>query len=134
MRETTPKPAAHLRAGQQAEERACAFLVAQGLTIVERNVRVPGGEIDIVARDGAVLVFVEVRWRRTRGFGGALASLGWRKRERMAHAAQVYLMRFRTPPACRLDALCCDGVEAPAPRSQHDAPSPSDHWHWVRGL
>ena len=55
------KLAPHLLRGQAGERRAAAYLKAQGLTIVANNIRSRYGEIDLIARDGAVLVFVEVR-------------------------------------------------------------------------
>jgi Holliday junction resolvase-like predicted endonuclease len=58
-------------AGARAEDLAAAFLVARGLAIVERNFHCRRGEIDIIARDGEMLVFVEVRLRSRRDFGGA---------------------------------------------------------------
>ena len=58
------KLAPHLLRGQAGERRAAAYLKAQGLSIVANNIRSRYGEIDLIARDGAVLVFVEVRSRR----------------------------------------------------------------------
>ena len=70
-------------AGARAEALAAAFLVARGLAIVERNFRCRRGEIDIIARDGETLVFVEVRLRSRRDFGGAAASITSGKRARI---------------------------------------------------
>jgi len=61
--------------GARAEELAARHLEQHGLAIVARNVRNRFGEIDIVARDGAVLVFVEVRLRRSGAYGGAAGSI-----------------------------------------------------------
>lgn len=91
--------------GARAEDAACAFLVRQGLAIVARNVRSRYGEIDIVARDGGVLVFVEVRLRSSRAFGGAASSITAAKRARLVAAAQSYLAGLRSEPECRIDAL-----------------------------
>ena len=84
--------------GRAAEAIAAEHLSGHGLAIVERNVRSRHGEIDIVARDGDTLVFVEVRLRRPGRFGGAAGSITAAKRARMTAAAGEYLARLsRTP-------------------------------------
>ncbi len=98
-----------LAQGSAAEDRALAYLQSQGLVLVERNVRSRRGEIDLVMRDGSVLVFVEVRFRRSASHGGAAASIGATKQARMWHTAELYLQRRRLPAACRFDAVCIDG-------------------------
>lgn len=95
--------------GALAEDRALDYLLAQGLVLVERNVRSRRGEIDLVMRDGATLVFVEVRQRSGTRFGGAAASIGPAKQARLWRAAQVFLLRHPSAPACRFDAVCIDG-------------------------
>jgi putative endonuclease len=95
--------------GDAAEERALLFLQAQGLTLVERNFRCKGGEIDLVMRDGGSLVFVEVRKRADTRHGGAAASVTARKQARLIVAAQLFLQRYRMPPACRFDVIAIDG-------------------------
>lgn len=96
--------------GRAAEDRALAYLQQQGLQLVERNVRWRHGEIDLVMRDGATLVFVEVRQRASQRFGGAAASIGAAKRARLWRSAQYFLRRYSAPPPCRFDALCIDGA------------------------
>lgn len=98
-------------AGGDAEDSAAQFLARHGLVMVARNYRTRLGEIDLVARDREVLVFVEVRMRRGASFGGALESITARKRSRIAAAARQYLMRFRREPACRFDVVCLGGSE-----------------------
>jgi putative endonuclease len=95
--------------GDAAEQRALLFLQAQGLTLVERNFRCKGGEIDLVMRDGGSLVFVEVRKRADTRHGGAAASVTARKQARLIVAAQLFLQRYRMPPACRFDVIAIDG-------------------------
>jgi putative endonuclease len=95
--------------GRQAEDRALAYLLRQGLVLIERNARSRRGEIDLVMRDAGTLVFVEVRQRRHRRFGGAAASIVATKQARLWRAAEVYLLRFAHPPPCRFDAICIDG-------------------------
>ena len=98
-------------AGDAAEDRVLAHLLGQGLKLVARNYRTPhrgGGEIDLVMRDGATLVFVEVRKRASRAFGGAAASVSAPKQRRIVFAARHFLMRWPEPPPCRFDVV---GVE-----------------------
>jgi putative endonuclease len=98
-------------AGTRAEKLAAQFLAARGLTIVERNFRRRCGEIDLVARHGDTLVFVEVRLRRSRGYGGAAASITAAKRARLVAAANLYLARLRDAPPCRFDAILLDALD-----------------------
>jgi putative endonuclease len=101
--------------GAAFEARAQEFLQRQRqrLRFVARNVACRGGEIDLVMsdRDGA-LVFVEVRARAQRHYGGAAASVGWRKKQRIVRAARHYLATRaatnhgpRDEPACRFDVI-----------------------------
>jgi putative endonuclease len=94
-----------------AEAVAARFLAGRGLTIVARNFRCRRGEIDLVARDGATLVFVEVRLRRGASHGGAGESITAAKRARLVAAAQFYLLRVPGPPPCRFDAILLDGLD-----------------------
>ena len=91
--------------GQRAESDAERFLEAQGLTLVARNWRCRFGEIDLVMRDGATLVFVEVRMRSRRDFGGAAASVDAAKQKKLLAAARQYLAGLRTVPPCRFDVV-----------------------------
>ena len=77
--------------GDRGEERAAAFLEAQGYRILERNYRCPLGEVDLIARDGATVVFVEVKARPT--MAEAAMSISTTKRERMSRAARHWLAR-----------------------------------------
>lgn len=94
--------------GKAAEDAAADFLIGQGLRLVARNWRCKGGEIDLILRDGATLVFVEVRARAGHRFGGAAASIDGRKQARLLHAARCYLAELPAPPPCRFDALLFD--------------------------
>jgi putative endonuclease len=96
--------------GAAAEALAERFLSAQGLTIVQRNYRCRGGEIDLVARDGATLVFVEVRLRGNRNFGTAAESITTAKLRRLRLAARHYLGRLGHEPPCRFDAVLLDSL------------------------
>jgi len=94
--------------GREAEHRAMRFLQTQSLRTVARNHRCRGGEIDLVMRDADVLVFVEVRLRRSRHYGGALASVDTRKQRRLIIAAQHYLQNHPWPGPCRFDVVGID--------------------------
>lgn len=99
------------RRGVAAEALAASFLLSQGLAIAHRNYHCRFGEIDLVARDGATLVFVEVRQRRSDSFGGAAASITAAKRARLAAAARHYIARYRTIPPCRFDVVLIQGEQ-----------------------
>jgi putative endonuclease len=97
--------------GARAEALAAAYLMRRGLTIVGRNFRTRFGEIDLVARDGATLVFIEVRMRRSARYGGAVESITAAKRARLVAAARGYLATLSNEPACRFDAILMQGLE-----------------------
>jgi putative endonuclease len=97
--------------GQHAENLAALFLQQQGLKLVARNYRCRFGEIDLVARDGKTLVFVEVRMRASDRFGGAAASITAGKRHKLLRTARHYLAGTTRTPACRFDALLVNGAD-----------------------
>ena len=99
------------RRGEPYENLAAAFLEGQGLRVLERNYRCRFGEIDLVARSGTVLVFVEVRARRSAAFGGAAGSITGAKRRRLLAAARHYIVRRRVAGACRFDVVLLQGDE-----------------------
>jgi putative endonuclease len=94
--------------GREAEARAEAYLAGRGQRLLERNFRVRGGEIDLVMRDGAVVVFVEVRQRSRADFGGAGASITTAKQRRIILAARHWLARHGDAD-CRFDCVLIDG-------------------------
>ena len=102
--------------GRDAEGIAERFLSRRGLMLVSRNYRCRRGEIDLVMRDTDVLVFVEVRRRSTRAFGGGLDSVDARKRARLVAAAEHYLMvnRIGDDRPCRFDVVAIDGPSSSA--------------------
>jgi putative endonuclease len=97
--------------GAEAEALAAEYLQSRGLAIVKRNYRCRGGEIDLIARDGATLVFVEVRLRTSSAFGGARASITAVKRRRLKFAAGLFLSGLAREPPCRFDAVLLDGLD-----------------------
>jgi putative endonuclease len=99
------------RNGRHAEDVAAAFLQNRGLKLVARNYRCRFGEIDLIARDGKTLIFVEVRMRSSDGFGGAAASITAAKRGKLLRTARHYLSATARAPACRFDALLVKGAD-----------------------
>jgi putative endonuclease len=97
--------------GARAEAMAAEYLMRKGLTIVARNFRTRFGEIDLIARDGALLVFVEVRMRRSAAHGGAAESITPRKRTRLVAAANGYLAMLGREPPCRFDAILMGSLD-----------------------
>jgi putative endonuclease len=104
-----------------AEEAAANFLARQGLEIVARNYRTRMGEIDLVARDGTTLVFVEVRMRSSDRCGGGAESIGPGKQRRIVAAARQYLSRLRREPPCRFDVVTLDSGSPEWLRAAFDA-------------
>jgi len=98
-----------IETGRKAEELAAAYLQSKGLSVVERNFRAKVGEIDIIAKDGDEIVFVEVRARATKDFGGAAASVSGAKRRKLIRAAALWLQARGWDGACRFDVVALDG-------------------------
>ena len=99
--------------GISGEDLACAELQRRGYAIVERRYRTRFGEIDIIAKDGLTIVFVEVKARKTQEFGGAAAAMtGWKQR-RIARMAVAYLacQNLHDCP-CRFDVVAIDFNES----------------------
>jgi putative endonuclease len=80
-----------LSLGRWGEEQAVAFLRKSGLKILERNYRVPVGEIDIIAKSSDWLIFVEVKTRRSTAFGLPQEAVGLRKQRQIIRTAQCYM-------------------------------------------
>ena len=121
---TPARTSGNKAAGDAAEDRALSHLLDAGLRLVARNYRTPGrggGEIDLVMRDGATLVFVEVRRRSRADFGGAAASVGWTKQRRIVFAARHFLLRLSTQPPCRFDVVAVDDGRLQWVRAAFDA-------------
>lgn len=106
--------------GDVVEAAALAHLQAHGLQLLARNAQARGGEIDLVMLEGDVVVFVEVRYRGSSAFGGGIASIDSRKRRKLVHAAQVFLMRNPklAHAPCRFDVVDASGAPA----------TPELHW------
>lgn len=92
--------------GKTGEDLACAELERRGYAIIARRYRRRGGEIDIVSRDGATIVFVEVKARESRDFGLAAEAVTPFKRHRITQLARDYMTRYRLSACpCRFDVV-----------------------------
>ena len=92
--------------GAAAETLAVEYLVGQGYRVLQRNFRCAGGEVDIIADEAGVLCFVEVRSRENDRHGDPLETIGPRKRQRIIHAARIYIGTLTGPwPQMRFDAV-----------------------------
>ena len=92
--------------GRRGEDLACSELEKRGYVIVDRRFRTRCGELDIVARDGGVLVFIEVKARSGINFGTPFESVTWKKRQRLSQMAASYLfVRRLAGVACRFDVV-----------------------------
>ena len=106
--------------GQAGESAAEEYLRRKGYRIVARNLRSPLGELDLVAEDGQVLVFVEVKARRTDAFGGAIHAVDHRKQEKLIQLAAQYLARHHIKDRlCRFDVVLLQGSDATVPKIEH---------------
>jgi putative endonuclease len=100
--------------GKRGEDLACDELRRLGYTILDRRFRTRSGELDIVARDGNVVVFVEVKARSTGNFGHAFESVTRQKRHRLSRMAASYLFVKRlSGVACRFDVVAVTGSAEP---------------------
>lgn len=101
------------KTGSRYEDIAAEYLKRQGYEIVERNFRDRLGEIDIIAREGRYLVFVEVKYRRDIKSGYPEEAVFWQKQQRIRHTASYYLYRhgYRNDVPCRFDVVSIVGEE-----------------------
>ena len=94
--------------GRAGEDAAAALLEAHGYRIVGRNVRLPGGELDIIARDGETVVFVEVKARAGATYGSAVRAVDARKRARLRALASDWLQIAAPRARARFDVVTFD--------------------------
>jgi putative endonuclease len=98
-----------LSLGRTGEELAAAHLKGIKYKIIERNYRCPLGEMDIIAREKGNLVFVEVKTRATKDFGGPAAAVNERKQRQLSRVALMYLNQKRLKDiAARFDVVAVD--------------------------
>jgi putative endonuclease len=100
--------------GRTSEIYAAEHLTRQGYRILERNYRTRMGEIDIIARHGDTLVFVEVKARKSHEFGPSKYAVTSRKQQRLARTAQYYLKSTRQlNRKARFDVVAIDFEDGP---------------------
>lgn len=99
------------RTGTAYEAIAADYLKSQGYEILKQNYRCKSGEIDLIAKDGRYLVFVEVKYRTTGEKGAAVAAVDHRKQRIISRVAAFYLIQNRLPEdmPCRFDVVAIDG-------------------------
>ena len=99
--------------GTQYESMAVQYLTEAGYHILERNFRCRTGEIDIIAKDGAYLVFVEVKYRASAACGSALEAVDYRKQQSILRVSQYYMVShgYGTQTNCRFDVVAIQGTE-----------------------
>ena len=93
--------------GNEKEELAAAYLKEQGVQMLDKNFYFHGGELDLVAKDGEYLCFIEVKYRRNSRFGSPEAAVTTAKQRKIIHGAKVYLYQKRYPEEtpCRFDVV-----------------------------
>jgi putative endonuclease len=106
------------RLGREGEDAAVRLLEKAGYAVIARNVRLPGGEIDVIARERDVIAFVEVKARDSRRFGSALAAVDARKRRTLRALAADWLQIAAPGARARFDVVT---VEAGAIRLHRGA-------------
>ena len=110
------------KTGQEQEAKAACFLKTQGYQILEQNYRCKRGEIDLVAREGQYLVFVEVKLRKSDRFAAAAEYVDRRKQERIKSTAQMWLSTHPSGLQPRFDVIeiyAPEGVETRRPKIYH---------------
>jgi len=120
--------------GQSAEDMAEHMLRKKGYRILERNFRVAGGELDLIADDQGILVFVEVKARRSQYLGGAPYAITTRKKQQIIKLASCYLSRHGlTNQHCRFDAILVIGSKEHSRQLTHIEQAfevSSSAWQW----
>jgi putative endonuclease len=91
--------------GSKGEDLAVRFLKKRGYSIIERNYTTPIGEIDIIAKDGDTIVFIEVKTRADDSFGHPFEAVNKKKRQKLKNLALLYLKKQRKEPQVRFDVL-----------------------------
>jgi putative endonuclease len=109
---TSAKDTSSSSKGQLTESYAEQYLSKQGLTLIERNFHSRQGEIDLIMLDGDTYVFIEVKYRKSKEFGGAIAAVSASKQKKIKHCVTFYLHQsslneYNTP--CRVDVVALEG-------------------------
>jgi putative endonuclease len=91
--------------GKKGEDLAVALCRGKGFIVIEQNYRTPFGEIDIIAKDGSIFVFIEVKARTDDAYGAPFEAVNRRKREKITKVAMSYLKRFKKEVPARFDVI-----------------------------
>lgn len=98
--------------GDVAEKLAYAFLLKQGLNLIEKNFNTRAGEVDLIMKDNKdseTLIFIEVRYRQNQDFGGAAASVTSKKQQRIIKASLAYQQKNEPQSSMRFDVVAIEG-------------------------
>ena len=119
-----PPPRQQRAFGSVIKQAAAHFLMQHGLTLLSRNFSCRSGEIDLIMRDNEVIVFIEVRYRRSLSYGTATATVNRYKQQRIIRTAQFFLSSSRLGDLfpCRFDVV---GISP-------DANSGRLHFDWIK--
>ncbi|MDO4306274.1 MAG: YraN family protein [Eubacteriales bacterium] len=100
--------------GSIYEQKAAVYLESRGVKILERNFRCRTGEVDLIAKDGKYLVFIEVKYRLDRGSGSAAEAVSHKKQRVISRVADYYLVSHckKEDTPCRFDVVTFDGEKA----------------------
>ena len=120
--------------GRSAEQLAARWLQKKGYRILERNLRLGGGELDLIAQYQETLVFIEVKGRRTDQFGGAPYAIDDRKKRQIIKLASYYLsLHGLSNQFCRFDVILVIGTDQVSPTVTHLEQAfevSSSDWQW----
>ena len=106
--------------GQEGEATAERYLIRKGYRIIAKNLRSSLGELDLVAEDGHILVFVEVKARKTTEFGGAINAVHRQKQHKLIRLAAQFLARQHwTDRICRFDVVLLQDTASAGPQIEH---------------
>ncbi len=101
------------KSGNDAEQQTCEHLQSNGLTLLEKNFLTKAGEVDLIMRDDKnndeTLIFIEVRYRKNADFGGAAASVTYKKQQRIIKAALAYQQKYAPQSSMRFDVVAIEG-------------------------
>jgi putative endonuclease len=114
--------------GRQTEQACCDYLKEQGLKLLDKNFRGKHGEIDLIMLEGKTLVFVEVRYRKNKDYGGPLASITPQKQQRISATAELYLQQQPKYRHARIDVV---GMTQ-KPQNSPESASNEYSFEWIK--
>ena len=113
--------------GDTTEKAALVFLLEQGLKLLETNYYSRYGEIDIVMTDEKVIVFIEVRYRKSSAYGGGATSITRNKQQKLIKTANHYLQHHQANVECRFDVIDMSPAELAATKNNQPF-----HFNWIK--